>query len=167
VSERSTTAGARALREAFDAAFAAPPPAGQRQDEVPLLVLRAGSTRVAVRALETGGLLPPGRIEPVPSGRRELLGVAGIRGTLLPVYGLARLLGVEDAGEVPRWLLLAGGSARVGLAFGAVEAYRRVPGAALEAASGAAGALHEVVQVEGGALPVVSIPALLREIGLS
>ena len=163
MSERPT---AQALRAAFDAAFTSPP-ADPRPAEVPLLVLRVGTARVAVRALETGGLVAPGRIEPVPSRRRELLGVAGLRGTLLPVYGLARLLGIDDAGETPRWLLLAGGAAGVGLAFGALEAYRRVPEAALEVASGATGALRELVRVEAGALPVVSMPALLREIGLS
>jgi purine-binding chemotaxis protein CheW len=157
---------AEALREAFDAAFAAPP-AEPRRDEVPLLVLQAGAARVAVRALETRGLVAPGRIEPVPSRRPELLGVTGRRGSLLPVYGLARLLGIDDAGEVPRWLLLAGGAGRVGLAFGALETYRRVPAADVQPASGAQGALREVAQLEGGALPVVSIPALLKGIGLS
>jgi chemotaxis signal transduction protein len=166
VSDASTGRGAKALREAFDAAFVAPPPAGPRQVELPLLLLRAGAARVAVRVLETGGLVAPGRIEPVPSGRRELLGVSGLRGTLLPIYGLARLLGIEDAGEVPRWLLLAGGPARVGLAFGALEGYRRVAQAAVEPAGAATGAVREVVQVEGTSLSVVSIPALLRQVGL-
>ncbi|GEJ55405.1 chemotaxis protein CheW [Anaeromyxobacter diazotrophicus] len=154
------------LRAEFDAAFDAPP-AGPAPAEVPLLVLRAGAGRVAVRALETGGLVACGRIEPVPSRRRELLGVTGLRGTLLPVYGLARLLGLEEGGEAPRWLLLAGGPARLGLAFGALEAYRRVPAAALEAARGGAGPLRELVRLEGAAVPVASLPALLREIGLS
>lgn len=167
MSERFSGRDARALREAFDAEFAAAPPSGPRQGEVPLLVVRAGGTRVGVRVMETGGLVAPGRIEPVPSGRRELLGVTGVRGTLLPVYALARLLGIDDAGEAPRWLLLAGGAARVGLAFGALEMHRRVPVAAVETASGGAGALREVVQLDGGSLPVVSIPAVLREIGLS
>jgi chemotaxis signal transduction protein len=167
VSERFSGQDARALREAFDADFAAAPPSGPRADEVPLLVVRAGGTLLAVRVMETGGLVAPGRIEPVPSGRRELLGVTGLRGTLLAVYSLGRLLGLDDAGEAPRWLLLAGGAARVGLACGALEAHRRVPVAAVEMATGAAGALREVVQLEGGSLPVVSIPALLREIGLS
>ena len=166
MSDLSAGRGAKALREAFDAAFVEPPSAGPRPDELPLLVLRAGAARVAVRVLETGGLVAPGRIEPVPSGRRELLGVTGVRGALLPVYGLARLLGIEDAGEVLRWLLLAGGEARVGLAFGALEGYRRVARAAVEPAGAAAGAVREVVQIEGASLPVVSIPALVRQIGL-
>lgn len=158
---------ARALREAFDAAFAAPAEAGPRAEEVALLVVRAGAARVALRALETGGLVALGHVEPVPSRRGELLGVTGLRGALLPVYGLARLLGLDDAGEARRWLVLAGGAVRVGLACGALEAYRRVPAAAVEPARGARGGLRERVVLDGEAVPVASVAALLREIGLS
>lgn len=156
---------AEALRRAFDETFAAAP-GERRREDVPLLLVRAGAARVGIRALETAGLVTPGRIEPVPSRRRELLGVTGLRGALLPVYGLARLLGLDDGGEAPRWVLLAGGAARVGLACGALEAYRRVSPRELEPASAPSGALREVAQLADGPLPVASVPALLHAIGL-
>ncbi|HSD18638.1 MAG TPA: chemotaxis protein CheW [Anaeromyxobacter sp.] len=152
------------LRAAFDAAFAAPP-RGARRDLVPLLAIRAGGDPVAVRVLETAGLLPGKVIVPVPSRRPEVLGVCGHRGAVLPVFSLARLLGRTDAGEAPRWLLLAGREERVGLAFAALDGHVLVAPSALQRAAGeGVGHLAEIVEIDGAGRPVVSIPSLLRAI---
>ncbi len=104
-----------ALRAEFDSAFAsrrvAPP------DETPLLAIRVAAVPFAMRLLEAGGLATAPRIVPIPSRRRELLGVAGLRGDVVPVYSLARVLLGADDDEPPRWLVLAGGDERLALAF--------------------------------------------------
>ena len=152
------------LRAAFDAAFAAPP-RGARRDLVPLLALRAGGDAVAVRVLETAGLLPARVIVPAPSRRPEVLGVCGHRGVVLPVFSLARLLGRSENGDAPRWMLLAGGAERVALAFGTLDGHVLVPPSALRRAQGeAVGHLAEIVEIGGAGRPVVSIPSLLRAI---
>ncbi len=154
-----------ALRAAFDAAFAAPP-AGARRDLVPLLVIRAGGEAIAVRVLETAGLLPARLIVPAPSRRPEVLGVCGHRGAVLPVFSLARLLGVADGGEPPRWMLLAGREEeRVALAFDVLDGHVLVAPSALQRAAGQGpGHLAEIAELGGAGRPVVSIPSVLRAI---
>jgi purine-binding chemotaxis protein CheW len=157
--------GADALRRAFDAGFAAPP-AARAAAEVGLLRLRAGGAPVAVRTLEAAGLVPAARLCPVPGARRELLGLAGVRGEVVPVYALSRLLGWPDAGERPAWLLLAGDprdlAARVALACGAFEGQVAVPPGALVPATASPPALPLVASLDGASVPVADVAALLR-----
>jgi purine-binding chemotaxis protein CheW len=168
VSDRGSQPGASAaeLRAAFDAAFARPAEAPVR-DAVALLALRAGGEPVALRVLETAGILAARPIVPVPSPRPELLGIAGIRGAVVPIYSLARLLGRADDGA-PRWIVLAAaGAERIGLAVAAFERHVVVPAAQLRPAArggGAEGHAPELLQEEGGATPVLSVPSLVRAI---
>lgn len=159
-------AGAAELRAAFDAAFARPAGAPAR-DTVALLGLRVGGEAVAVRVLETAGIMAARPIVPVPSPRAELLGVSGVRGAVVPVYSLARLLGRADDGA-PRWIVLAAaGAERVGLAVVTFERHLVVPGAAVRPAAqaGAAGGhAPEVLHAGGEVRPVLSVPSLVRAI---
>lgn len=120
MTDRPGGVDAEALRAQFDAAFARradPAPTG-----VALLAIRIGSAPFAVRVLDAGGLVPVHGIVPVPSARPEVLGVVGLRGELLPVYGLSRMvLGVEDAR--PRWLILTAAPERVGFAFSGFDGH--------------------------------------------
>jgi purine-binding chemotaxis protein CheW len=156
-----------ALRAEFDAGFARAPAA--RAGEVALLALRAGGEPVAVRVLEVAGLLPAARVVPVPSRRPELLGVAGLRGALLPVYALARLLGRPS--EEARWMLLAGtgdasGAERVAFACEAFEGHVTVAAAELHAPSGEGVRAHvsAVVRLGGAFRPVLHVPSLVRAV---
>jgi purine-binding chemotaxis protein CheW len=150
------------LRAAFDRGFAARP-AERRRDLVALLAVRAGGEPVALRVLETGGLLHAPTIVPVPGARPELLGIAGLRGEILPVFALARLLGRATAAEA-RWIALAGGgAARVGLAFEAFEGHVVVPSARVRPAPGG-GTAFEIAELDGGARPVLSMGELLRAV---
>jgi chemotaxis signal transduction protein len=156
---------AEALRAAFDAAFARPSEA-PAHDAVPLLALRVGGEGVAVRVLETAGLLAARPIVPVPSRRAELLGVAGVRGAAVPIYSLARLLGRADDGA-PAWFVLAGeGQERIGLAVTRFERHLLARPAELRPAAHGGGAGHapEALHAGGEVRPVLSIPSLLRAI---
>jgi chemotaxis signal transduction protein len=160
-------ASAATLRAAFDAAFAraASAPA---EDAVALLALRVGGAGVAVRVLETAGLMAARPIVPVPSRRPELLGVSGVRGAVVPIYSLARLLGRADD-AAPRWIVLAAaGAERVGLAVTTFDRHLVVPKAELcrAAQAGTTAAAHavEVLHDAGEVRPVVSIPSLVRAI---
>lgn len=161
---RGTTAAE--LRAAFDAAFARPAgvPAG---DAVALLVLRAGGEPVAVRVLETAGIMPARAVVPVPTPRPELLGISGIRGAVVPIYSLARLLGRGEE-AAPRWIVVApAGAERVGLAVPVFERHLVAPAADVKpAASPGAGERHapEVLHAGGEATPILSVPSLVRAI---
>jgi purine-binding chemotaxis protein CheW len=152
---------AGALRAEFDAAFARPAQA-PAEDQVRLLAFRVGGEPVAIRVLETAGLVAARRIEPVPSRRPELLGVCGVRGQIVPVFSLARLLGRAEDAE-PRWIVLAAaGAERVGLSAAVFERHLVVPAAQIRPAAHGGGA--DVLHAGGEARPVVSIPAIVREI---
>ncbi len=115
IEEETGLAGrARALREAFDRSFAELP--GREESAVEnLLEIGIGDGRYAVRMNESGGLVPDRTTVPVPTAVPELVGIAGVRGSLLPVYDLARLLDLTTD-EPPRWLLVAAGR-QLALAF--------------------------------------------------
>jgi chemotaxis signal transduction protein len=117
---------------------------------------------MAVRVLETAGLIAAPRIEPVPSRRAELLGVCGVRGQLVPVFSLARLLG-RGADAAPRWIVLAAaGEERVGLAVAVFE--RHLVVAAGDVRPPEHPGAPEVLRGDAEARPVLSIPAIVRVI---
>jgi purine-binding chemotaxis protein CheW len=159
-------ATAAELRAAFDAAFTRPAGA-QAPQAVAVLALRAGGAPVAVRVLETAGIMAARVIVPVPSPRPELLGVAGIRGAVVPIYSLARLLGRAEDGA-PRWVVLAAaGAERVGLAVAVFERHLVVPAADVRpAAHPGAAERHapEVLHLGGEVTPVLSVPSLVHAI---
>lgn len=159
------TAKAEELRAAFDAAFARPAEA-PGHGSVALLALRVGGAPVAVRVLETAGLMAARPITPVPSRRPELLGVAGVRGAIVPVYSLARLLGHPDEGD-PRWFVLAAaGGERVALAVSAFERHVVAPPSALRPAAHGAANAHsaEALHDAGEVRPVLAVASLVGAI---
>jgi purine-binding chemotaxis protein CheW len=113
------------LRRDFDSAFAAPM-ASRVVDVVDLLALRLGGQAVAVRLADITGVLARPRIVRLPSTTPHLLGLAGIRGRVVPVFHLAALLGHHDDSDELRWLLLCGVDEPVALAFASFEGHLRV-----------------------------------------
>lgn len=159
---------ARALREAFDASFAAPART-LRQEGTALLAIRVAGEPFALPVHEIAGLLPARRIVPVPGRRPELVGICGLRGAVVPVYALSRLLGLDDDGEPPRWFVLgaAGPAAdRVALAFSTFEGHLVVPAAALDRASAGDAGRHvaAVARLASGARPVLGVASLLQAV---
>jgi purine-binding chemotaxis protein CheW len=157
---------ARALREAFDASFAAPPRSGRREATA-LLAIRVGGEPLALPVAEIAGLLPARPIVAVPARRAELLGISGLRGAVLPVFALARLLGVPDA-EPPRWFALAraGEGERVALALGVFEGHVLAPAGALHGAPPGSAGRHVagLARLDGGARTVLAVPSLVQAI---
>lgn len=83
----------RALRSAFDEAFAKAP--GETLETRDLLVVGADDQRYALPLEDLTGveLTPP--LTPLPSSPSALLGLANCRGRVVPVFALPRLLGDE------------------------------------------------------------------------
>jgi chemotaxis signal transduction protein len=113
------------LRRAFDEGFGAPP-RGAPEETVDLLAIRIAGDAYALKIGDLVSLAPSGRVVPLPSRQPGLLGLTGIRGSVLPVYGLGLLLGYESAHVTLRWLALAGGAEPVALAFDELEGFLRV-----------------------------------------
>ena len=125
--ELSATGRAAEMRLAFDRGFADPIRFDTAATES-LLAIRVGTQACAIRLSEITGLFADRRITRVPGGGAALLGIAGFRGAIVPVYSLQALLGqTADASgpRGPRWLVIAV-AAPVALAFEAFEGQLRV-----------------------------------------
>jgi chemotaxis signal transduction protein len=151
-----------AMRSAFDESFAAPARSPGAQD--PVIQVRVGGEVFAIRTGHIGGLVKSRKIVPLPSRMPELLGVAALRGSLIPVYDLATLLGVPTGAIPPVWLVLAPGDSPVGLAFQGFEG-QHVPEWLCEQ-SGAPAREHarQLVRIGSAACAVLDIPGIAEDI---
>lgn len=127
-----------------------------------LLAIRVAGDPYALRLGELTGLHVCPKVIPLPTGVSSLLGIAGFRGILVPVYDLRVLLGYPRAGS-PRWVALAHEESAVGLAFDALEGQLRVARDAITLRSGGAPAtfVREVVSADAVVRPVVHVPSVL------
>ncbi|MEW6777712.1 MAG: chemotaxis protein CheW [Bdellovibrionota bacterium] len=153
------------LRKAFDQTFVFPP---REQEGVyaDLLAVDVGGDPYAVPLLGLSGLYSGCRIALVPGPVPELIGVAGIRGSAVPVYGLRQFLGYPDAAP-SGWLVVSKESPRAGFSFDGFRAYARVAAADVVPSSEGGGArpyLCSAARIDGVAIPVLDVPILLDEI---
>src|SRR5579872_4618809 len=103
------------LRAGFDRNFAVRPSARELRE--PLLHIRVGGERYAVRTGNIGGLARIRKIVPMPSRISEMLGLTALRGVIVPVFDLAALLAIPSDAGAPEWLILTAGDTPLGFAF--------------------------------------------------
>lgn len=108
------------LRQSFDQSFAVPQ-VRESWDLERFVAIRIGRDRFALRTHEIAGIEPKKPILPLPVDRRALLGVAGLRGRLVPIYSLALLLGYSETVGDRQWLALIGQDSAFGIAFSEFE----------------------------------------------
>ena len=120
------------LRENFDRSFALPPSLASPEFE-DLLMIRVAGDRYAIRLLDIAEIVTGRKIVAVPSATPDLLGLAGIRGGIVPVFGLSSILGYSPDSEPPRWMILCGSEEPIALAFSDFEGYLRLPKSELHA----------------------------------
>jgi chemotaxis signal transduction protein len=156
----------RRLREEFDRAFAAPPPAAAAAG-VEVLAVRVGGERYALALAEVAGLQPARVVVPSVSSAPHLMGIAGFRGKLAAVYDLGGLLGHARAAEL-RWLVLSPPPVVVALAFEGFEGHQRCGlDELVERSDEGSPARHGVrgaVRTRDGFRPLIHLPTLLAEI---
>ena len=153
------------LRADFDRAFAEPlrESASSRDD---FLTLKVDELLHAVRLSEVAQLVPLPALTSLPGPLPALLGVMGLRGSLVPVYDL-RLLLRSAASRTPRWALMAAGEPVLAFAFDSFEGHLRLSTTShLSEADGEARQRHvrELLQVEERICPVVSLASLRESI---
>jgi purine-binding chemotaxis protein CheW len=163
---RGTGATGRAveLRLAFDRGFAQPVERDAAAN-TDLLAIRVGAETCAVRLREIAGLFVDKKITPIPGSAPALLGVAGFRGAIMPVFNLQSLLARSSA-ATPRWLVIAA-STPVALAFDAFEGQMRLsPDAILPRPPGAPvqSYAREFVRMPAQLCPVIDLPLILDAI---
>lgn len=147
------------MRRAFDAGFAQPVQSPQAET-VAVLQIRVGNQPFVVALSQLSGLHRDRPVRPLPTTRGELLGVVVIRSSILPVFDLGRLLGVEAVAGAPRWLVVRQAEPRVCFAFHAFEGYARVEqGQLLEGRSEG-----RVLRIDGQPLPILDIESIAARI---
>ena len=156
-----------ALRQEFDRSFAQAP---RLETEPPenFLAVRVGGDAYALRVAEIGGLFTDRRIMPLPTPMPALLGVAGFRGQIAPVYDLAALLGYARQ-TAPRWLIMARRREPVALAFDVFDAHFSAFSASIIATEGRdAARLHlgSAVRIGDATRPIIQLQSLLDDIQL-
>jgi chemotaxis signal transduction protein len=152
------------LRLAFDRGFAEP----MRRDtaaKTALLAIRIAGERCALRLAEITGLSADKAITRLPANDAALIGVAGFRGAIVPVYSLQALLGHSPA-QAPRWLAIAAGTP-IAFAFEVLEGQLNVaPDTILPAPmrADARACVRDFVRTQNFSGPVLHIPSLLDAI---
>jgi purine-binding chemotaxis protein CheW len=151
------------LRRAFDQTFAEPA-FGDAVPRVDVLAVEVGGDPYALRLAECAGLYADRPITPVPGPVPELLGLAGFRGALVPIYDLRALLGYPPGG-VPRWIVALAGASSVGLAFDRFETFVRAPTEVFSASEEPGRRfVTQVARVAGATRPVLHLPSILDAI---
>jgi len=154
------------LRQAFDRSFALAPDTATDTGTVEnLLAVRIGSRSYVLRLAEASGLFVDKKVTWLPSPVSALLGIAGLRGTVLPVYDLGMLLGCPKA-AAPRWLLVTAVTP-VGLAFDGFDGYLSVRREAIVPevrAEARERHVREVVQAIDLVRPLISLASVLASI---
>jgi purine-binding chemotaxis protein CheW len=153
------------LRRSFDDSFARPS-LSDRIAQEDFLAIELGDGRYVLRLAEIAHVAPIQSITRFPTPLAQLLGIAGVRGALVPVYDMGAWLGLE-AGGAPRWLAVTG-AAPLALAFPAIHSYVRVPQGATaradEPQQAASRHLAEILHHDGRAVPVISLPSIVAAI---
>jgi chemotaxis signal transduction protein len=126
-----------------------------------LLGIELGGDAHAIRLSEIAGVVADRKIARAPGRAPELLGLAGIRGAIVPAFDLAALLGYPPVTDA-RWLAIAA-AAPVALAFAQFAHHLRVPRGSISAGSERKH-IREVAHVAGRAWSVISIASVIETI---
>ena len=157
------------LRQTFDHSFALPPLLKSAEVE-DLLTIRVSGDPYAIRLLDITEILTGHKIIALPAVTPGLLGLAGIRGGILPVFGLSSILGYGPESESPRWMILCGAEEPIALAFSDFEGYLRLPASALRADENFSATtaktkyVSQVARTTDGVRAVISIQLIMATI---
>jgi chemotaxis signal transduction protein len=152
----------RRLREEFDRSFAATV-ADDRALHEDFLAIRIAGDRYALRLAEVASLHADRALVRAPSLLPELVGIAGFRGALTPVYDLAALLGYPALAGT-KWLVVAEWPSPIAFAFETFDAHLRVAVDRVSLNSDAGTALHGAVHDGRSTLALLHLPSLVEGI---
>jgi CheW-like domain len=139
-----------ALRQHFDHAFALPLDA-QAAPQVKILAIGVRGQPFSVSLLQLRAVHRCPKITAIPSAVPELIGVAGIRGVLIPVYDLGALIGLPPLAQ----------DHSVGLAFDEFQGHSFMTSETYEQATPDATGLLRIPEFEAGARPIINISAVV------
>jgi len=157
------------LKQAFDRSFALPPSLVSPEVE-DLLMIRVAGDPYAIRLCDIAEIVTDRSIVPVPAVTPNLLGLTGIHGGIVPVFGLSSILGYGPDPGSPRWMILCGAEDPIALAFSDFEGYLRLPASALHADENLSAPrehvkyVNQVASTPDGARAVISMALIMATI---
>lgn len=166
---RSESSGGRErfadMRRAFDQSFAVPH-IGQSESLERIIRIRLAGERFVIRTGHIVGLAKAKRIVPLPSRVPEMLGLAGIRGTLVPVFDLAGLLKLKSRASTPSWLALINCEVCIALGFDEFHGQEDLTPASLYADESHIPRRHVqlLARIGSSVQPVIDVPSILEVI---
>jgi chemotaxis signal transduction protein len=166
---RSVVSTAAQLQQAFDNTFALPPSLTSPEVE-DLLTIQVAGDPYAIRLFDIAEIVSGRRVVSVPAGTPHLLGLAGIHGGIVPVFGLSSLLGYGPDPGPPQWMILCGSEDPIALAFSDFEGYLQLPRSALYAdenfrnTQGNVKYVNQVASTPNGVRAVISISLIVATI---
>lgn len=150
------------LRDEFDRSFQRAH-AAEPADSIEALSIRVGHEQQThlIRVDEAVSLLQRmPAIRPLPGAADTVLGLALLRGRVVPVYCLARLL-AQAPDEAPEWLIGIGGQLDYALAFAELKSLRRIKADALSSdAAQPSPHLRQVLIETEHSVPLINIPSI-------
>jgi chemotaxis signal transduction protein len=167
--DRISGLSAGEMRRRFDAAFGAAP-LDREEEAESFLALRIGPDGYALRVRETAGFAAARKIVPFPSPMAEMLGLAAVRGTVVPVFSMAALIGYGQGEGPPRWFVLSASADPVALAFSEFDGYVEAPRSELSAVEEADEKgpvrphVRQVLRARGEVRGVIDVPSVARAI---
>jgi chemotaxis signal transduction protein len=143
------------LRRAFDESFTRPF-ALRSSSAHELLTVICGRERIAVDASELSFVEPRIDFTALPGAPPGCVGVAGVRGKLVVVYELSRLLGYEPV-EGAHSVLISREEPSLGFSVQRIERYVRVEDEKIHRIEGAAAEpVYAAARLADGSMPVLS-----------
>ncbi len=148
------------LRDSFDRTFAVPP-AEQMQHRDEYLIVGSEAEKYALRVNALAGLLKGRKIVPLPVAAAGLLGLAGFRGQLVPVFSLASLLGFNPEAGAPPWFAVCRAEQAVALAFHRFHGSARISPEDIFEEEPAQGKSRQCFRHETGIVRIIQVPSIV------
>jgi chemotaxis signal transduction protein len=160
MSAESEAQSAEEFRRAFDEMFTRP---AQARDEraVEVLSIRAGEARMALPVLSIRAVQLCPEVAALPSTATSLVGVSGVRGSVVAMYSLAHVLGGSKTPSGGAWVALCGDGS-IGLVFDELFGHERLTQGELLPGEGEAS--RRFVEISGTPHVLVDVKALLKAI---
>lgn len=153
------------LRQEFDESFSFPAK-GSNEGHQSLIALRVAGEALAVRTPDVTGIAKRKGITPLPGQVPGLLGLTVVRGSLLPVYDLAVLLGLPGAGGSGPWVMFTNRETPLAFVFDDFEGQIEIKQASLDDSESPLSHKHLRSTALIGAThrAVIDVPGIVEEI---
>jgi chemotaxis signal transduction protein len=150
------------LKQEFDSSFERDvmPPV----DTVDIMYILVATRRFALGIKEVSGLAKLEKLVAIPSRAEAFAGVTGLRGEVLPVYDIGKMLGLDSGREPLRWMVTVSAQGQMlAVGFAAMVGYGRIAKSSIEGGS-ATSLVKGTVLYQGERVGLIDVQAVVGRI---